>query len=118
MTMIKQVALFHGAFGYGDLYKQGYGTNTAALSNALFNNGLSCGACFALQCEISQTSYCYSYNILYITATNNCPQGSFGGWCDYPKVHFDLAYPAFTQLAYAYGGVIPIQYKRVPCVTN
>ncbi|CAM6087050.1 unnamed protein product [Calypogeia fissa] len=104
-----------GACGYGNLYEQGYGTNTAALSSALFNNGLSCGACFALQCETSQTNWCYGNDVLYVTATNYCPQGSFGGWCDYPKVHFDLAYPAFSQLARAVGGVIPIQYRRVPC---
>lgn len=104
-----------GACGYGNLYSTGYGTDTAALSNALFNTGLSCGACFELQCIQSESSYCHPGKSLIVTATNNCPQGSFGGWCDAPKAHFDLAYPAFTKLAQEIGGVIPVQFRRVAC---
>ncbi|KAL2621952.1 hypothetical protein R1flu_002157 [Riccia fluitans] len=106
-----------GACGYGNLYSTGYGTSTAALSNGLFNNGFTCGACFTLVCKLESSRWCYSGGkSITITATNACPPGSEGGWCDPPRLHFDLSYPMFQTLAQPVGGVIPVNYKRVPCV--
>lgn len=107
------VVLSGGACGFGNLYNTGYGTNTAALSAALFNTGLSCGSCYELACDPNGSKYCLpGGRTVTVTATNFCPHGSLGGWCDAPKQHFDLAHPMFVTLAKEVGGVIPIKYRR------
>lgn len=107
-----------GACGYQNTFALGYGAMTAALSTPLFRGGAVCGACFQIQCmRIREThtakNWCWDYGrSIVITATNLCPPGSEGGWCDPPRRHFDLSYPAYSNLARREGGVAPVYYRR------
>ncbi|KAJ4957233.1 hypothetical protein NE237_014016 [Protea cynaroides] len=108
-----------GACGYGNLYSAGYGTETAALSSTLFQNGYGCGTCYQIRCV--QSPHCYSGNpYTTITATNLCPPNwnepsDDGGWCNPPRSHFDMSQPAFMQIADWHAGIVPVMYRRVPC---
>eukprot|EP00249_Psilotum_nudum_P014198 c24715_g1_i2 orf=658-1398(-) len=103
-----------GACGYGNQVT-GYGTITTAVSMPLFNEGITCGACFEIRC--SNDGGCLSGEpTTIVTATNLCPPGSNGGWCDPPKVHFDLSEPAFSRIARVPYGHVTVSYRRIPCL--
>ncbi|KAG4920491.1 hypothetical protein JHK86_049304 [Glycine max] len=110
-------ATFYG--GVMLLAQWGYGTDTVALSTALFNNGLSCGSCYEMRCD-DDPRWCKPGSIT-VTATNFCPPNpslpnNNGGWCNPPLQHFDMAEPAFLQIAEYRAGIVPVAFRRVPCV--
>ncbi|XP_030535204.2 expansin-A22-like [Rhodamnia argentea] len=108
-----------GACGYGDIFKQGYGLATAAPSTALFNDGLSCGACFEIYCNNNPQWCIPKAGSIIITATNFCPPNYTpykpDARCNPPLKHFDLSMLMFTKIAYYKAGIIPVRYRRVLC---
>ncbi|XP_062209116.1 expansin-A25-like [Phragmites australis] len=109
-----------GACGYGNLYQAGYGTNTAALSSVLYNNGASCGQCYLIMCDSGASPSCKAGSAVTVTATNLCPPNwalpsNNGGWCNPPRPHFDMAQPAWERIGVYKAGIIPILYQQVKC---
>lgn len=112
------VLLTQGACGYEDLFRQGYGLETAVLNTALFDNGPACGACFEMTC-VNYPKWCIpNAGSIHVTATNFCPPNyskPHENWCSPPQKHFDLSMQMFVKLAHYKAGIIPVRYRRIHC---
>ncbi|KAK1287388.1 Expansin-A16 [Acorus calamus] len=60
---------------------------------------------------------------MVVTVTDFCAPnfglpGDYGGWCNYPREHFQMSELAFTAIAERQADIVPVQYRRVNCVRN
>ncbi|KAJ6311171.1 hypothetical protein OIU76_015820 [Salix suchowensis] len=110
-TYVKETSgsiIVEGACGYGDLHRATYGKYGAGLSSMLFNRGSTCGVCF----EGSPS--------VILTATDFCSpnyglSSEYGGWCNFPKEHFEMSEAAFAEIAEKKADIVPVQHRRVKC---
>ncbi|CAN0926993.1 EXPA20 [Linum grandiflorum] len=111
-----------GACGYGDVFHfLTYGRYSAGLSAMLFNRGSTCGACFQIRC-VDHILWCLQGSpSVTLTATDFCPpnyalSSDYGGWCNFPKRHFELSEAAFAEIAEVKkADIVPVQYRKVKC---
>lgn len=109
-----------GACGYGDLRKSSNGEYSAGLSSILFNRGSTCGACFEVRC-IDHVLWCLTGSpSVVVTAADFCApnyglSSDYGGWCNFPREHFEMSEAAFAEIAKTKADIVPVQYRRVPC---
>lgn len=109
-----------GACGYGDLMSSGYGKATAGLSEALFERGQICGACYEIRC-VEDLKWCIAGTSIIVTATNFCPPNyglpaDGGGHCNPPNRHFVMPIQAFEKIAIWKASNMPVQYRRIKCI--
>ncbi|KAM7479525.1 hypothetical protein LguiA_027738 [Lonicera macranthoides] len=112
--------IIEGACGYGDLHKTSYGKYSAGLSSLLFNRGSTCGGCFEVRC-VDHILWCRQASpSVILTATDFCPPNfglpaDYGGWCNFPRAHFEMSEAAFAEIADKRADMVPVQYRRVKC---
>ncbi|XP_019425086.1 PREDICTED: expansin-A16-like [Lupinus angustifolius] len=52
-----------------------------------------------------------------VTATDFCPPNyglsvDYGGWCNFPREHFEMSQVAFSEIAKRKADIVPVQYRR------
>ncbi|KAI3837983.1 hypothetical protein MKW92_038630 [Papaver armeniacum] len=90
---------------HATFYEGSATTYAVTKHKALFNDGYGCGSCYEIKC-VNDPQWCKPDNL---QSFNN------GGWCNPPNHHFDLSKTAFLEIAEYKAGIVPVQYRRVPC---
>lgn len=109
-----------GACGYGDVIESGFGKMSTGVSGALFDKGKACGACYEVRC-VDDIRWCLLGSpSIVVTVTDFCAPNyglpsDFGGWCNFPRDHFDMSLFSFSSIARIKADIVPVQFRRVKC---